>query len=253
MTGTLYIANISPVTSGAGAIGMGGEPYLNMRSINFYPTDSTGTTVGYLSSTKNGTTSVNGECILSLGNNIVSGTNGNTRGFMRLYSNSQYYTQLCGPTSASSNKNVYLPDVGGTIALTTDLSKYLPLSGGTLTGNLVSNGSLTSPITLKRSDKSTDDMDWYQDLVFTDNTNTRVSSLRSRVYATSGNRALTLGVSNASNVAPDGITIIRHLEADYVYALAPRNDYPATAQIRNIYANTSLPSTTYDGYIYLKY
>lgn len=43
------------------------------------------------------------------------------------------YTNLGG---SSDIKTIYLPYANGTIALTSDLSSYLPLSGGTLTGRL---------------------------------------------------------------------------------------------------------------------
>jgi hypothetical protein len=39
-------------------------------------------------------------------------------------------------TSATTNRTITIPDATGTMALTSDLSSYLPLSGGTLTGAL---------------------------------------------------------------------------------------------------------------------
>jgi hypothetical protein len=44
------------------------------------------------------------------------------------------------PTSLTVDRTYTLPDATGTIALTSNLSAYLPLSGGTLTGNLNIDG-----------------------------------------------------------------------------------------------------------------
>jgi hypothetical protein len=39
-------------------------------------------------------------------------------------------------TAATTNRSITVPDASGTLALTSNLSNYLPLTGGTLTGNL---------------------------------------------------------------------------------------------------------------------
>ena len=173
------------------------------------------------------------------------------------YSNSQYYTQLCGSVSASSNKNVYLPDTEGTLALTSQLSNYLPLTAGSgkqITGQIVISNSLASTLYIRSSNTTAEtDIGWYKDIIFDSSDGVRVAVIRSQVMGTSLNRQLTLGVSNKDNIAPSGISIIRNQENNYVYALAPRNEYPSTSQIRNIFAGTSSASISYNGDIYLKY
>jgi hypothetical protein len=53
------------------------------------------------------------------------------------------YVELFG-TNATSNRTIQFPDASGTIAITSDLSAYLPLTGGTLTGAL--NLNYVTPI-----------------------------------------------------------------------------------------------------------
>jgi hypothetical protein len=55
------------------------------------------------------------------------------------------YVELFG-TNATSNRTIQFPDASGTIAITSDLSAYLPLAGGIMTGQIV----------LKESSSSTD-------------------------------------------------------------------------------------------------
>jgi hypothetical protein len=57
---------------------------------------------------------------------------------LRLYgatNESSNYIELFG-TLATSNRTINFPDASGTVALTSNLSGYLPLTGGTLTGSL---------------------------------------------------------------------------------------------------------------------
>lgn len=53
------------------------------------------------------------------------------------------YVELFG-TNATSNRTINFPDASGTVALTSNLSAYLPLSGGTLTGALNGTSSVFS-------------------------------------------------------------------------------------------------------------
>jgi len=46
-----------------------------------------------------------------------------------------------------STRNFVFPNATGTLALTTDLASYLPLAGGTLSGNLTVNNGITFPST----------------------------------------------------------------------------------------------------------
>lgn len=67
-----------------------------------------------------------------------SGINRLLAPLLRLYgatNETSNYVELFG-SLATQNRTIQLPDASGTIALTSNLSSYLPLSGGTLTGAL---------------------------------------------------------------------------------------------------------------------
>lgn len=86
-----------------------------------------------------GTTSSVGLSILRLGNNTASGTDFNSRGTVRIYGTGSYYGQFrdnpddSNVTNLTANRTYYMPNKTGTLALTSDLSDYLSLSGGTMT------------------------------------------------------------------------------------------------------------------------
>lgn len=82
-----------------------------------------------------GTTDSIGNSILMLGNNIASGTAGNKRGRIRLYNTLTGWTDFYTSESAN-NYNITFPAATGTVALTSNLSSYLPLTGGTITGSI---------------------------------------------------------------------------------------------------------------------
>ena len=67
-----------------------------------------------------GTTSVDGQAALILGNSTASGTNNNKFGFVRLYGTGKYYTDINSGTP-TANRTITLPDKSGTVALTTDI------------------------------------------------------------------------------------------------------------------------------------
>lgn len=103
-----------------------------------------------------GTTSDIGSANLIIGNNIASGTAENKYGMLRLYSTSSGCGDLRQEASTSNFTN-YLPASSGTLLNTANYSSYaLPLSGGTVNGNIqafnsapsisVSNGSRVGSI-----------------------------------------------------------------------------------------------------------
>ena len=65
-----------------------------------------------------GTTSAQGYGMLLLGNSTATGTAGNKRGIVRIYSTSTYHGSINGNTSLTANRTYTIPDADGTIALT---------------------------------------------------------------------------------------------------------------------------------------
>ena len=107
-------------------------PFLNETIANQKPYYNNGIKFG----TSEGTTTAKGNGHLLLGNSTPSGTAGNKYGQFRIYSEKQGYVDLLATANATSGRLIYFPDKAGTIALTSDLSSYLPLIGGTLTGRV---------------------------------------------------------------------------------------------------------------------
>ena len=74
---------------------------------------------------------------------------------LRLYgatNESSNYIELFG-TLATSNRTITFPDASGTVVLTSNLSAYLPLTGGTLTGTLNGTSSnFSSNVTIGGND-----------------------------------------------------------------------------------------------------
>ncbi|MBO7452784.1 MAG: hypothetical protein J6U54_20835 [Clostridiales bacterium] len=74
---------------------------------------------------------------IELGNNSNDGVSGSSYGSLRIFGKNTYYTEIYDKNSIlTANRELYLPNKSGTIAITDDLNSYLPLTGGTLTGNL---------------------------------------------------------------------------------------------------------------------
>ena len=69
-----------------------------------------------------GTASTVGEALLTLGNNIASGTANNEKGVFRIYgTGATYYTDLVSGTP-TANRTITLPNKTGTVALTSDVT-----------------------------------------------------------------------------------------------------------------------------------
>ena len=88
--------------------------------------------------TSGGTTSANGVSELALGNGTASGTAGNKFGRLTLYGTSTGYTYIVPGNNTTSNYTITLPAASGTLSLNGHTHSYIPLSGGTVTGNIVS-------------------------------------------------------------------------------------------------------------------
>ena len=80
-----------------------------------------GTIGGSLNIVNKGTSSTVGNSTLVLGNNIAEGSADNSRGRIGIFSNNTRYAYLYASDDMSANRNIYLPDKAGTIALTSDI------------------------------------------------------------------------------------------------------------------------------------
>ena len=87
---------------------------------------------------KNGTVSTDGYSYISVGNGTPSGTSGNSFGIVEIYGKGSKYVDLKA-SNVTANRNIELPDKGGTVALTSDIpdiSTKVTKSGDTMTGQL---------------------------------------------------------------------------------------------------------------------
>lgn len=107
---------------------------------------------------KNGTTTSAGYSPLIIGNNIASGNDGNSAGFVRLYGETQYYCDISSATNApTANRQLYLPNADGVLSLVSDIgfiNKGHISIGGALTdienwvkSNFVSNRWMVARVT----------------------------------------------------------------------------------------------------------
>ncbi|MBO7078647.1 MAG: hypothetical protein J6W64_02405, partial [Bacilli bacterium] len=71
--------------------------------------------------TSEGTTTTIGSSIITVGNNTVSGSDGNSRGFLRLYANNNRYIQMYCDLALGANRDVKFQDKAGTIAYLEDI------------------------------------------------------------------------------------------------------------------------------------
>lgn len=110
--------------------------------------DATGNSIGSLEMETAGTTSAQGVSRLILGNSIASGTATNAKGYIRMYGTSSGRTDISVGNNTTSNITITLPSTTGTLVtsanITDTLKNYLPLSGGTITGTLKVNNTLTT-------------------------------------------------------------------------------------------------------------
>lgn len=76
---------------------------------------------GFEYNVSTGTAEDQGGAGIRLGNSIATGTAGNKKGFITIYGTGSNSSTLYGPSGGSSSYNVWLPEKGGIIALTTDI------------------------------------------------------------------------------------------------------------------------------------
>lgn len=118
------------------SLGTSSWPWYNVCGKHFAIYDKNGQSYGYTKIITEGTADTQGEARLQLGNSISSGAAKNSYGRIALYGTNTGYTMITPGNNSTSNITITLPSSSGTLARTADLEKYLPLSGGTLTGNV---------------------------------------------------------------------------------------------------------------------
>lgn len=99
--------------------------------------------------TLEGTADALGYGMLKLGNATASGTAANKYGYIRIYGKGAGYTNFIPLNDSESSYTINIPAAAGTMALTKDLNGYLPLTGGTMTGNISFNMYNSTQIPLK--------------------------------------------------------------------------------------------------------
>ena len=91
--------------------------------LNFNPATGRLNHVGdYYIDKQDGTTSTIGESTITLGNSIASGTDKNSKGVIRIYSDSGYQHRIQVRSDLTANRYLNMPDRSGDIALTSDLT-----------------------------------------------------------------------------------------------------------------------------------
>ena len=150
------ITNTNAFLKGNGTWSIPEDSKIKISSLNpaaatwYYPiwsASTSGTTTGNINdglmyNTSQGTAEKLGHSYLRLGNATASGTTGNKRGHLRIYGEDVGYSELV--SAATANRLITFPDVSGTVSLDGHTHNYLPLAGGTMTGDIkFNNGANT--------------------------------------------------------------------------------------------------------------
>lgn len=133
LTGDLIVNTaIVPDVAGGANLGTTALPFTQVMSRNYSLFDSSGNRIVRAYTGKLGTTSEIGTAYLLAGNNIASGTNGNSKGMLVLYGDGQYYAQINAANGLTANRTINLPDATGTVALTGHKHAAGDITSGTL-------------------------------------------------------------------------------------------------------------------------
>lgn len=138
-----YVAKSGSIMTGA--LTLSGAPTENLHAATKkYVDDSvagylplTGGTItgGYLIIDDTHLTSGSASAYLTLGNNVDSSSEGSSFGALNLYGTGIYKSSV-RPTTLTDNRQLYLPDKDGTLAVIDDLNLYVLKTGDSLTGAL---------------------------------------------------------------------------------------------------------------------
>jgi hypothetical protein len=148
-----YSKNIADSSS----LGSASWPWNNVHSKNFKINGVDQSEYGYLKVITEGTADTTGEGRVMVGNNKATGTAGNGYGRIQMYGTNTGYTMITPGNNSTSNITLTLPSSSGTLARTADLEKYLPLTGGTISGDITySRSSGNTYFRAKRTDTETE-------------------------------------------------------------------------------------------------
>lgn len=103
--------------------------------LSYIPKTGGTITGGYLIIDDTHLTSGSSSAYLTLGNNIDSSSEGSSFGVLHLYGTGVYKSSI-RTTTLTDNRQLYLPDKDGTLAVTSDLDSYVLKTGDSLTGAL---------------------------------------------------------------------------------------------------------------------
>lgn len=115
MTGNITTQSILPQKATASVCGTADKPYLTMSAKGHYLYDSTLKDCGSFAVQVDGTSQQIGYATLTLGNNLVSGTAGNSRGRVLLYNPKGVYTYIDTNDNATVSNRLVLPTASGII------------------------------------------------------------------------------------------------------------------------------------------
>ena len=261
LTGSLYGTNIIPSTAGTGAIGQSGVPWLNVHAQYFRVYDPNNVQTGFLDAPTAGTTSVQGETYLALGNSTASGSNGNSRGRLRLYGTSSGYIDLYA-TASTSNYSISLPAKSG-VAVVTSSNAY----GTTQVGSIISmTTSANGARNIFKLYPDSDTENNYGDILTIQSAGDlyigageSAEGLYGAIGATASENMYVSADSNVY-IVPNCNTVANRKTFTFNTAgalVVPANTDYTTYKARNIAANTSAltagSSSLSNGYIYLQY
>ena len=108
--------------------------------------------------TSMGTADTEGNAVLALGNSIVSGTERNKYGRLRLFSKSNGFVDVQSSAITTTNRTITLPDKSGTVALLDDLTEaythpsYTPQSSGLYKITVDELGHISAAATVTKAD-----------------------------------------------------------------------------------------------------
>lgn len=116
----IFGGNIYPMTAFGKHIGSTTNPWANVYAKGHYIYNNNKTQSGGIYVQTDGTTSTQGESYIVVGNATASGSAGNSRGSIFLYSSSAGYTRLIPGTNNDQSYTLYLPGASGQLVYHTN-------------------------------------------------------------------------------------------------------------------------------------